>query len=118
MRIMRFTILPLLTLLVLAIAIPATATTCSICITDVTVYEDGTTKTNSATCQPDTAGDIPDCIAVTLGGIPECDSLGLVASCGEGLGGGGSDGCPPWGCIYMVKARKMPSMIRPILSKM
>ena len=117
MRIMRFTIPSLLTLLMLAIAIPAAATTCSICVTDVTVNEDGTTKTNSARCEPSTAGDIPDCRALTIGGTPECDSVSLVAACGEGIGGGGSEwGCPPWGCIYQIKARKMPPMIRPILS--
>jgi len=118
MRIMRFTILSLLTLLMLAIAIPAAATTCSICILDTYVNADGTSQVTSAQCEPNVNGDIPDCRASRIrGGNAGCDSVSLVASCGEG-GGGSGDNCPPWGCILMVKARKMPSMIRPILSGM
>lgn len=113
MRIMRFTILSLLTLLMLAIAIPAAAS-CSRCTQEVTVYEDGTSKTTGARCEYDAFGDIPDCRVVGT----ECESMGFVASCGVGPGGGSGDGCPPWGCIYYIKARKIPSKIRPILSAM
>ncbi len=113
MRIMRFTILSLLTLLMLAIGIPAAATTCSICILDVTVREDGTTRTTDALCQPDVNGNIPDCRAVRLGGgNAECDSVSFIAACGEGGGNGGNGGptCPPWGCIQYVKAPRVHSM--------
>ena len=110
MRIMRFTIL---SLLMLGIAIPAAAS-CSRCTQTVTVYEDGTSKVTGARCEFDAFGDIPDCRVVGT----ECEPLSFVASCGVGPGGGGSDGCPPWGCIYYIKARKMPSKIRPVLSAM
>lgn len=120
MRIMRFTILSLLTLLMLAMAIPAAATTCSICVRTVTVSEDGTTQTTSAQCEPSTGGDIPDCRPISMRGEADCASVSLVAACGEG-GGGSADGCPPWGCIYLIKdkgTRKMRSVIRPVLSAM
>ncbi len=116
MRIMRFTILSLLTLLTLAIAIPAAATTCSICIQEVTVTEDGSQVTGSR-CDPSNAGTIPDCQVHGLRGAGDCYSMSLVAACGE-AGGNSPDGCPPWGCTYMIKARKTPSMIRPILAAM
>jgi hypothetical protein len=109
MRITRFTILSLLTLLMLAVAIPAAATTCSTCILEVTVGEDGTSRTTGAQCQPDVNGDIPDCRASRMPGSAECDSVSLVAACGEGLGRS-PDGCPPWGCILMVKAPRVHSM--------
>jgi hypothetical protein len=105
---MRFTILSLLTLLMLAIAIPAAATTCSICITDVTVSADGTTQTTSARCEPNENGDIPDCRALRLRGNAECDSVSFIAACGEG--GGNNHNCPPWGCIQYVKAPSVHSM--------
>jgi hypothetical protein len=115
MRIMRFTILSLLTLLTLAIAIPAAATTCSICIQDVTVTEDGSQVNNGARCEPSAAGTIPDCQVHGLRGNGDCYSVALAAACGE-IGGNPPDGCPPWGCTYMIKARKTPSRIRPIPS--
>lgn len=106
MRIMRFTIL---SLLMLAIAIPAAATTCSICILETYVNADGTSQVTSASCDPSPAGDIPDCLASRMGGNAECDSVSLVAACGEG-GGVNPDGCPPWGCIQYVKAPRVHSM--------
>jgi hypothetical protein len=115
MRIMRLTILSLVTLLMLAIAIPAAATTCSICLTHTTYNDDGTTQANYALCDPNPAGDINDCRVVGMKNNQECDSMSLVAACGEGLGGG-FQMCPPWGCIYYIKDQKIPSMIRPILS--
>jgi hypothetical protein len=104
---MRFTILSLLTILMLAIAIPAAATTCSTCITSVTVSEDGTTQTTSAQCEPNANGDIADCRALRLRGNAECDSVSLVALCGEGAG---NNNCPPWGCIQYVKAPRVHAM--------
>jgi hypothetical protein len=110
MRIMRFTILSLLTLLMLAIAIPAAATTCSICMLDTYVNADGSSQVISARCDPNVNGDIPDCRASRIrGGNAGCDSVSLVAACGEG-GGNGGDNCPPWGCIQMVKAPRVHSM--------
>lgn len=110
MRIMRFTILSLLTLLMLAIAIPAAAATCSICITEVTVREDGS-QTSNARCEASTAGDIPDCRAFHMRGTAECDSVSLTASCGEGI-----SFCAPWdwrcGHIQYVKAPRVHSMRR------
>lgn len=115
MRIMRLTILSLLTLLILAIAIPAAATTCSLCLTHTSYAEDGTTISGiQALCDPSVNGDINDCRVVGTLKNQECTSMGFVASCGEGLGGGSV--CPPWGCIYYIKDQKIPSMIRPILS--
>ena len=115
MRIMRLTILSLLTLLMLAIAIPAAATTCSMCLYSTQYNEDGTTKSTHAQCDPSVMGDINDCRVVGPLQNQECTSMGFVASCGEGVGGGGMP-CPPWGCIYYTKDQKIPSMIRPILS--
>jgi hypothetical protein len=114
MRIMRFTILSLLTLLILAIAIPAAATTCSLCLTHTSYNDDGTTKGIQALCDPSVEGDIADCRVVGMKNNQECDSVSLVAACGEGIGG--YNMCPPWGCIYYIKARRMPSMIHRILS--
>jgi hypothetical protein len=116
MRIMRFTILSLLTLLILAIAIPAAASTCSSCIQTVTVSEDGTSQITGAECELNANGDIPNCRAFSMRRTADCVSVDLIASCGEG--GGNNHNCPPWGCIQYVKARRMRSMIRPILSAM
>jgi len=111
MRIRRLTILSLLTLFMLAIAIPAAASTCSLCLTHTHYAEDGTAERFEALCDPSVNGDINDCRVVGTLKNQECTSMGLVASCGEGLGG--YNVCPPWGCIYYIKDQKIPSMIRP-----
>lgn len=111
MRIMCFTIL---SLLVLAFAIPAAAD-CSICVTTVTVNADGTSQQTDAQCEPNPTGDIADCRAFNMRGNAYCDSMSLVASCGEGI-----SGCPPWawncGVIQYTTVRRMHSLIRRILS--
>src|ERR1043166_8931063 len=98
------------TLLLLAIAIPATAS-CSSCFTDVYVSPDAPTQQIGAQCQLNSVGDIPDCRVVTIGGIPQCTSGQNVGSCGEIIT------CPPWECptIVIAGAPKQRSVIRPVL---
>ena len=116
MRIMRFTILPLLTLLMVTFAIPAAAS-CSVCIPTITVNEDGSSQQTGAQCELSPQGDITDCKVIGIRN-PECASMALVASCGDP----NNTYCPPWDwrCppIQYVKARRMQSMVRPILSAM
>lgn len=110
MRIIRFT---LLSLFILAFAIPAAAS-CSSCFVTVTVSADGPTKQTDAECQPNRGGDIPDCQVVNFGGTPMCTSGQKVASCGEYFV------CPPWDCpiIILAKDPRTRPVIRPILSAM
>jgi len=116
MRMTRFTILALLTLLMLAFAIPAAAE-CSMCVLTVTISDDGTTQRTDARCQPSLGGDIENCRSFNTRGNAFCDSISLVATCGSS-DPRGTNNCPPWGCIQYVKDRKMNPMIRPIVSTM
>jgi len=92
MGIIRFMVL---SVLMLAFAIPASAT-CSVCITDVTITQDdwgfGTTTQTGAECRLDINGDIADCRVVVIGGIPQCASGQKVSTYGEYFV------CPPWDC--------------------
>ena len=110
MRVIRFAVLPLL---MLVFAIPAAAG-CSSCFTSVDVSADGPTKQYDARCEPNTAGDIPDCQVINIGGTPMCTSGQKIASCAEYFA------CPPWDCpiIILAKDPRVQPAVRPVLSAM